>query len=1382
MSTYWLELGMRWLLGLVGFLWFSPGLLAQTGAYITNTQTLDVKDGLSHRMVYCVHQDTLGFIWIGTAFGLNRYDGYEFQRYTVASHSLQSNNIQAILKGSEGYLWLMEWEEYLHESPLKTVHLFHPISHETISFEEKLGDLAPFDLQQIHQITRLSDDRLLFHGLGRHYWTYAPASGFKELHWPSDFRLVNWMSPQEIWGKSAEQALIKINESGNILTRIGLENPNPVSEVLWQKNARDSSLWILQPLFQGNPGALTRWKNGSISDAFPLKKTGFLGPRSTARIQYRASDQTIWYVEGVFLWIIDKEGKLLYGLPENPPKLTEKRIHQVFIDRQGHGWFSTAEGITLMHFEKSPFSRLGNKSNPIWAPQKGASGTRGILQLDNWLLFNRYVFSSVIDLNSGRGRDLYKELPPFDTKIKRQTHAPDRVGGPRIPLIQDRQGRLWTAAEGLIRLNQSGEEIASFPSPQEGNTAWSLYQDTHNTFWLGLTQGLAWVKPETQSEVQPFTAYHEFESLRNALVLHFYEEKADKIWLASSNGLYVLDPQHGITARYGDMESGEYHLPARNFHYVYQDEEGIYWLCTKNKGLIRWEPQAEDTAQRIQQFTREDGLPDDELYGIFEDKFNHLWISSAYGLIHFNKASYISRIYYFEDGITNNEFNRASYFQAQDGSIYFGSIDGITVFHPKDFFSDLSYHQPLRLSVFQQYDGDQQQLKDRTRQLQQHGKIILKPNDRFFSLKVSLMEYLLSSKVKYEYLIDGLEAHWQSMRNNQLTISGLPYGNYTLRLRARGVDGRYSTRQLDFPLVVEKPFYLTTGFLLSMVLGMLLVVWLTVRLRTRRLIRQQKLLEEQVRERTRQIAEDKKVIEQQAEELRELDRLKSRFFTNISHEFRTPLTVMLGMVAQINENPVRWLNKGLELIKRNGTQLLDLINQIMDLRKLESQSLLPYYQQGDIIAYLRYIAESFQSAGHQKNLQLSFESDIESLEMDFDAEKLLRIVNNLLSNAIKFTPDEGRIRLVVSGAGRQQIRDTLTITVSDTGIGIPKENIPFVFGRFYQADEASKQAGEGTGIGLSLVKELVILLGGEVSVYSEMGKGSQFVVSLPITNTAPRKEAAFKPLEKVKLSQPIALPTSSPEEGKHSILVVEDNLDVRNYLESLLAETYQVHVADDGREGIEKALALVPDLIISDVMMPHVDGFELCQRLKMDERSSHIPIVLLTARADIESRISGWERGADAYLAKPFDQKELATVLKKLLELRQILQARYQQLEPVEPSEDTAIQKEDAFIQQIHAIILERLDDSQLNIQTLCSLLGMSRTQLHNKLKALTGLSTTRYLKSIRLKEAQKLLQDPNLRISDIAYQVGFNDPAYFSNMFTKEFGRSPREARNSPK
>ncbi len=518
-------------------------------------------------------------------------------------------------------------------------------------------------------------------------------------------------------------------------------------------------------------------------------------------------------------------------------------------------------------------------------------------------------------------------------------------------------------------------------------------------------------------------------------------------------------------------------------------------------------------------------------------------------------------------------------------------------------------------------------------------------------------------------------------------------------------------------------------------------------------------------------------LAQKNEQLRDLDEIKSRFFTNIAHEFRTPLTIISGMANQIKENPELWLEKGIKMISRNSDSLLNLVNQILDLRKLEAGKLQLNLVQGDVMQYLNYMLESFQSLAESKELQLHFLSGGGSFYMDYDPEKLLRIVSNLLSNAIKYTREGGNVYLMVD-----QVANTLQIRVKDTGVGIPADQLPFIFDRFYQVDDSSTRPGEGTGIGLALTKELVKLLDGDIRVESTLGKGSTFFVTLPIHQKAPLTVIAqpaavqFVPQTPEKAEVISHLEVSKKE--LPSLLIVEDNYDVVQYLIACLEGLYQLEVAKDGQEGIEKAIELVPDIIISDVMMPHKDGFALCETLKTDERTSHIPIILLTAKTDDDSRISGLRRGADAYLAKPFNKQELIVWLEKLLELRRKLQQRYSSLEPMMPTGDAAVQQEDEFIQKVRQAVEANLDDEDFGILQLCRAVHLSRAQVHNKIKALTGDSTSIFIRNIRLHKAKSVLLKSDLNISQVAYEVGFRDPKYFSKTFFELFGVLPGEWR----
>ena len=535
-----------------------------------------------------------------------------------------------------------------------------------------------------------------------------------------------------------------------------------------------------------------------------------------------------------------------------------------------------------------------------------------------------------------------------------------------------------------------------------------------------------------------------------------------------------------------------------------------------------------------------------------------------------------------------------------------------------------------------------------------------------------------------------------------------------------------------------------------------------------------KMLKQQVEEQTKKITEQKKRLE-------ELDKFKSRLYTNITHEFRTPLTVILGMTDQLETGltsfPVSKSKEKLSFIKRNGKNLLGLINQMLDLSKVENNQLETQFIQGNIVAYVRYISESFHSLANTQNVVLKLDVKQPRISMDYDPEKFRQIASNLLSNAIKYSHSGDKIVIEVDVVDKN-----LVFSVKDTGIGISEANLPHIFDRFYQADTELAKTG-GTGIGLALTKELVSLLGGTISVTSELNKGSVFSVRLPIANKAEKSKLDFNHANDADrdLKPVTSITTNTETRQKESktarLLVVEDNLDVSEYIGSCLENDYALHFAYNGAAGIEMAFDLIPEIIISDVMMPEKDGFELCETLKNDDRTSHIPIVLLTAKADVSSKIAGLKRGADAYLKKPFHQEELETVLNNLLETRKKLQAKYTQLatqfpNPIQGMDPDAI--ENAFVTKLREAVEKRLGDASLKADDICKEIGMGRSNLYAKMQSVLGMSFNIYLRTLRLNMAKELLVNSSLNVSEVAYEVGFNDPKYFSRIFSEAFGTSP--------
>jgi signal transduction histidine kinase/AraC-like DNA-binding protein len=539
-----------------------------------------------------------------------------------------------------------------------------------------------------------------------------------------------------------------------------------------------------------------------------------------------------------------------------------------------------------------------------------------------------------------------------------------------------------------------------------------------------------------------------------------------------------------------------------------------------------------------------------------------------------------------------------------------------------------------------------------------------------------------------------------------------------------------------------------------------------------------------------------KLKQREKQRMKELDEFKTRFYTNITHEFRTPLTIILGMAEQLGEgNDIRhqdngmkeWRN-GLSMITRNGIKLLNLTNQMLDLSKLEANAMPVNLIQDDIAVYLKYLVESFHSLAEGRNVDLNFSTNPDEIIMDFDPDKIQNIISNLISNAIKFTQKGGKVDIILS-TEQTETNEHLIISISDNGKGIEKKHLPKVFDRYFQAEHNKDQLIEGTGLGLALTKELVTLLGGEISVKSELKRGSTFTIQLPIALRSKNKQILYTKEKIFRENLPVSpsisdndvpLADGKPKDDRLLLLIVEDNEDVISYLQTILSDDYEIVVAINGLDGFEKAINHIPDLVISDVMMPIMDGFELCEKLKEDKRTSHIPVIILTARVDMESKVIGLKTGADAYLAKPFNKKELLVRIQKLIALRKSLQNRYQSWP--EKEEFSPIGQEylleDTFMKDVYQILEENLGDDSFGITELCQSLGMSRSQVYRKFKALTDTTVHNFILKLRLSKARKLLLTSGLNVSEVALETGFKNLSHFSRLFSEAYGIPPSQLK----
>lgn len=849
-----------------------------------------------------------------------------------------------------------------------------------------------------------------------------------------------------------------------------------------------------------------------------------------------------------------------------------------------------------------------------------------------------------------------------------------------------------------------------------------------------------------------------------------FDKSTRNIWIASPDNLQTYHIESGKVETIDNSLLGKFDA----IRYLYPDNDSSIWLGTE-KGLIHYN-YSDGISKK---YLKEDGLPDNYIVSILPEGDSCLWLATNYGLSRFDKNSENFINFYEEDGLANNEFNRRSAFKARDGKLFFGGIRGVTAFYPSEIMKKYSVpilSEKLSLIAFSKTDIN----RDTTITTYFQGETPLfniYHQNKTFNIEFALTDYRQTDKIQYSYQLQGYDGIWSKPSpDNSVKFNSLPSGSYNLKIRALNGKGQWHSNELNLKINVHPPWWeswwaYSVYFLV--ISGICFGIYFFLKKRLQ--LRNELLLEQQ-----------------EANRLKELDTFKSRLYTNLTHEFRTPLTVILGMTQQILESPKNGVENAAKLIENNGRNLLRLVNQLLDLSKLEDNSFKLQLQQSDVVPYLRYVTESFQTYANSQNLSLRFFSTLKTLEMEFDPEQLKQVMTNLISNAIKFTESGGEVKVELEYSKPNHLQ----IAVSDTGVGIPASELPHIFDRFYQVDGSATRVGEGTGIGLSHSMELVKLMGGNIAVESELRTGTTFNILIPIKLT--KKEGTKQPLiRQTEIEAPLlsmnhlaakdAQILSTVDESASRVLIIEDNADVVVYLKSCLANQYNLDVAFNGKIGIEKAMETIPDLIISDVMMPEKDGYEVCDILKNDERTSHIPIILLTAKADVASKITGLRKGADAYIAKPFDKEELLVRLEKLAELRMRLKERFSGLtidnfSKVVNNEDstTSLDLEDAFVQKILKIVETNYTDDDFALAQLCQKAGMSRSQIFRKMKALLDISPSDFIRNYRLDKAKMLLEKEEFNVSEAAYQTGFKDPSYFSKLYQERFGMTPSESRNN--
>jgi signal transduction histidine kinase/DNA-binding response OmpR family regulator len=1350
-----------------------------------NLQNIGVKDGLPHREVHDIIQDHQGFIWVGTKNGLGRYDGRGFRNFSLRE-GLETNHVDYILEDDLHRFWLFSISE--SGNRLVNLQLFDPESFQFFGLPEALGEELPVRSEDVILPGITGQHGGLIFGLrSGGLLKYHSQTGFKVLKVSlarEGLTPILELSDQSIWARDQNGKPVRVDDKGNLLNSLDHLGGINSDFLCIQFGSGSEDLVFFEVTSDTTLQEIRLHPDGTLSRRFlPFasalsRTTPFVF--TSQRKRFNGQGFQIGFSNTIGPVFLNSQGEVFQLNAKQFEDILDMGIRCYLVDNSGQVWFGGNFGVRKVEAEENKFFQY--LKNQKWTVGKEAhNSVRGITVKDNWLFANlpyKGLFKVSLTDNT--------EEPFIDNQVIRDGDF-HYWGHALIPYEDD----LLCGTYHLYQIDDSSGMERQLDFTKDWHTIreiWSIYPEKADKIWIGRAKGIQFFNPQTNTFSFPTWDLNEpdVSALQNAQVLAILPAEKERVWVCSGAGLYLVDPRKGPVSRYWMGGSEPFYIPATDVQHLHQDRDGTLWLGTAFGGLIH----LDISSGSYRQYTEKDGFPNDNIYCVYEDNFENLWMGSDNGIIRLDKRTQAVKFYLPNDGINQAEFNRIAHYQTEDGQLFFGGLNGVTGFNPNDFSAIKdSCQAPLVVTRFRKFLGKDNELVDQTVQFADQQEIVLQPDDRFVSLEFALLDFFKSKQVLYAYFLEGVDKQWHVLDNNTLQLSGLPYGTHLLRVRAQSGKGEWTVDQLSIPIVVHRPFYLRWWFWGIFLLGLVFISVGYTQRRVAILKRRKLLLEREVARQTQQIQEDKQKIEKQAEALKELDRMKSRFFANISHELRTPLTLILGPLRSVmkRQSPDSQDLNQLRFVESSGKKLLNLINEILDLSKLDSGRMTLQEKQVDLWDELETWVTGFKVAAATKLVAVVYETNLKPGQtVLLDSKKLETIFNNLTSNALKFSPSSSTIQLKALKHGH-----LLHFSVQDEGPGIPPADQPKIFDRFFQSSHTQRPEGGGTGIGLSLSRDLAELMGGKLSVESEVGQGATFFLDIPCKT--PKLTSQIETLEggpEVVQVEPEVVERGRSGHvnlpSRFRVLVVEDNGDLRTYLSQLLSGKYQVTTAEDGQEAWDwlssTENANQVDLILSDIMMPRMDGFELLERIKAKENLRIKPVVMLTARADIKDKLSALRIGVDAYLLKPFLEEELMVRIENLLtNYRERLLFSQEGPENLPLIEDVKIpqvsQTDQKWLEKLEKVTLEHMNDPDFNLDQLSSLMITSRRTMTRKVKELTGITANGYLRQVRLEEARRRLEIGQVdTIKALCLEVGFRDTAYFSKLFKQQFGKTPTE------
>jgi len=1343
------------------------------------------QDGLPINNINDIVQDQDGFIWLATDAGLCRYDGYTFKTYTMdmsRESSLPSNLIFTLGIDDSNKMWIMTIDRGLCSFDLKTEQILsvnNMTNYPEVPFSGLTRTIKPMNNGYI--------------------WLIQGDSEYMVQEEPGGFQIRKVSDVLDI-DLSGEPFYVTEDLQGNVL--LGRENGLYVLDMKGQSrelrmvpditDIRNLCIYGSK-LFIGTVQGIYMYefldfeyqeiRISKVSDLSPIcmevdqNGTLFAGTAKGLRIFQSSGDP---YYEK---WAFDQTRSDQFP--------SDNKITSIYRDRAGLIWIGThGDGLYKYNPGKKRFEHYMN------------TGEEGGICFDKILSVREDSYGNLWFSNESYGINVLPAEAGYDFR-RGMVYYPDPAGYVSTPGLQEvsieNEHFMWTGKGGadvtIVQFNLSQdpfEQSTVLESEIAGYGSFELFQDSRGIIWIG-SYGLGMVRidPDLPDQQKQFLEDVTPEGISNNYIRCIREDSWENIWIATARGLNLIsrEERDKVTPKIRKFYADIGDSLSLSYNYIlcmYETNDQNFWLGTSGGGLNHMNYHPDPDSITFTVYTSKDGLPDNTIQGILEDEQGNLWLSTNMGLSRFNREEHSFINYDVEDGLQDLQFVPNSCCVLSNGKMVFGGVNGYNVFHPEEIVKDstppvlaFTDFQLLNESVSPGAELNGRVLLDHA--INHTEKIRLKYRENTIAIYFSALHYTAPQKNLYQYMLDSYDENWISTDVSErfAKYTGLPHGEYTFMIRAANNDGIWNNDGKQVLIVIRPPWWQTWwSFLIYTMIIILLV------LSMRSVILRQARLKQAYEMEKLERSKDK-----------EIQQAKTEFFMNISHEFKTPLTLIAGPVEKLAEEaslPLK-TRQQIDLIHRNAHRLLRLISQMLDLRKIETSQMNLNLSKGDPYSFFESIYLEFLQMAELHDISYHFEmqEDCCQNEIYFDPDKVEKMCYNLLTNAFKYTPDHGKITIRITGETDElSKRPYMAVRIADTGVGISAENHTRIFDRFFRSQKITVRKQSGTGIGLALTKELALLHQGNILVESTPGEGSIFTLLLPLDlKPVDGSEQEPLPVSKPSFSVPPGMNPVKEQNNKnksknlrgekvHSLLVVDDNEDIRLFIRSELGDTYYIQEAENGEVAQNLAETNNPDLIITDVMMPVMDGFELCNRLKNAIETSHIPVIMLTAKSARDSEIQGLTEGADDYISKPFNINVLRLKIENILRTRKNYRALFRADLDLDPRDITTTNHDEEYLVNAIELIENNIQDREINVQFLCEELGTSQSQLYRKLKATTGTSPNEFIRTIKLKKGAKLLADHDLNISEIGYMIGFKAPAHFTRAFKASFGATPKEYR----